>query len=71
VTNLDYIGFGYNIMKGNPHETHFDPGFTQPILNLTYEEVLFLFFWGQRPLVPLLLLGPPFFPIILLGPPPC
>jgi hypothetical protein len=24
-------------------------------------------FWGQRPFVPLLLLGPPFFPIILFG----
>jgi hypothetical protein len=24
-------------------------------------------FFGQRPLVPLLLLGPPFFPIILFG----
>jgi hypothetical protein len=26
-----------------------------------------VFFFGQRPLVPLLLLGPPFFPIILFG----
>jgi hypothetical protein len=35
---------------------------------------IFLLFLGQRPLVPLLLPGPPFFPIILLffsGPPPC
>jgi hypothetical protein len=30
-----------------------------------------IFLGGQRPLVPLLLLGLPFFPIILFGPPPC
>jgi hypothetical protein len=30
----------------------------------------FKLFLGQRPLVPFLLLGPPFFPIILFGPPP-
>jgi hypothetical protein len=32
------------------------------------------FFWGgggQRPLVPLFLLGPPFFRLFFLGPPPC
>jgi hypothetical protein len=29
--------------------------------------IIILFFWGQRPHVPLLLLGPPFLPIILFG----
>jgi hypothetical protein len=28
------------------------------------------FIFGQQPLVPFLLLGPPFFPIIIFGPPP-
>jgi hypothetical protein len=32
---------------------------------------LVFFGGGQRPLVPFLLLGPPFFPIILFGPLPC
>jgi hypothetical protein len=33
----------------------------------TFFQPEFITFLGQRPLVPLLLLGPPFFPIILFG----
>jgi hypothetical protein len=38
LTNIDYIGIGYDVIMGNPHSTE-DPGFKQPVFELTYNAV--------------------------------
>jgi hypothetical protein len=37
--NIDYIGFGYNVLKGNPHNNLNDPGFQKSIMKFTYGRV--------------------------------
>ena len=39
LTNIDYIGLGYDALKGNPHSDLYDPGFQQAVMELTYEKV--------------------------------
>jgi hypothetical protein len=38
LTNIDYIGVGYDVITGNPHGGE-DPGFKQPVFELTYNTV--------------------------------
>jgi hypothetical protein len=45
----------------------FEPGSYVPESDAARHLVIKIGFLGQQPLVPLLLLGPPFFPIILFG----
>jgi hypothetical protein len=37
--NIDYIGLGYDIILGNPHNTLHDPGFQQKVMVLSYTMV--------------------------------
>ena len=39
LTNIDYIGLGYDAVQGNPHDDLRDPGFREAIMKLTYIEV--------------------------------
>ena len=43
LTNIDYIGLGYDAVQGNPHDDLRDPGFREAIMKLTYNEVHILF----------------------------
>ena len=36
LTNVDYIGLGYDIYTGNPHADAYDIGFRNAVINLTY-----------------------------------
>jgi hypothetical protein len=38
--NIDYLGHGYNIIKGNPHTHSIDPGYQTAVVELTYKEVI-------------------------------
>jgi len=42
--NVGYIGKGYNLLTGNPHsfDGKLDPGFSAAILNLTYNDQVYL-----------------------------
>jgi len=35
--NARFLGMGYNVIKGNPDNNEFDPGFTYGIMNFTWE----------------------------------
>jgi hypothetical protein len=39
LTNIDYIGLGYDAVLGNPHSDLYDPGFKHAVLELTYNKV--------------------------------
>ena len=39
LNNIDYAGVGYDILVGNPHSDLYDPGFKQPVFDLTYNQV--------------------------------
>ena len=39
VTNIDYLGSGYDILIGNPYNNLFDPGFRGEVLELAYTQV--------------------------------
>ena len=39
VTNIDFLGSGYDVFIGNPHSDLFDPGFRGEVLELSYTEV--------------------------------
>jgi hypothetical protein len=39
LTNIDYIGLGYDVFRGNPHTNLYDPGFKQSVMELTYNTV--------------------------------
>ena len=38
LTNIDYIGTGYDLVAGNPHSNLHDPGFKRSVIDLTYAE---------------------------------
>jgi hypothetical protein len=37
--NIDYLGMGYDVLKGDPHADLKDPGFRLPAVKLTYDLV--------------------------------
>ena len=37
--DIDYAMYGYNILKGYPHEVGSDPGFTHPIFKADYKRM--------------------------------
>jgi hypothetical protein len=39
LTNIDYIGLGYDVIIGNPHSDLYDRGFKQSVMELTYQQV--------------------------------
>ena len=43
LTNIDYLGTGYDALRGDPHADLKDPGFRQPVILLTYNTVCFFF----------------------------
>ena len=36
VTNIDYLGLGYDVIHGNPHNDLYDPGFRDSVFQLDY-----------------------------------
>jgi hypothetical protein len=48
LTNIDYIGLGYDVIMGNPHSDLYDRGFKQSVMELTYQQVRRLFLIGKN-----------------------
>jgi hypothetical protein len=41
LTNIDYLGMGYDALLGDPHADLKDPGFKYPVASLSYSMVQF------------------------------
>jgi hypothetical protein len=45
LSNIDYLGTGYDALRGDPHADLKDPGFRRPVILLTYNLVGYFFFF--------------------------
>ncbi len=55
LSNIDYLGTGYDSLRGDPHSDLKDPGFRRPVILLTYNLVSFFLLlletsWATRAL---------------------
>ena len=39
LTNIDFLGRGYDVYRGNPHSDSMDLGFQSKVIDLTYNTV--------------------------------
>jgi hypothetical protein len=39
LSNIDFLGLGYDAFLGNPNNDLYDPGFRENIMQLTYKNV--------------------------------
>ena len=38
MVSIDFIGLGYDVVKGNPHSNLYDPGFRRAVVEITYNK---------------------------------